>query len=358
MKFKDKLNPKIWTGFNLKPEVKDKLKEISDAFTEYLDIPSDAIKDVRITGSSANYNYTPHSDIDLHLIVDYDKVHEDCPVVEGYLWSMKSQFNDDHDINIYGIPVELYAEDSRAQAISNGVYSLLKDKWLKKPEKIKPTDNDNAVNAKYNELKEAIDRCDDSEEAQKLLDKIYQMRKSGLSEHGEFSTENLAFKKLRDSGKLEKLKKLKKQKIDKQLSLEGKSKMLKTINNINECIRKANEEENEAKYYYVVFRNYVTDTSYYDKNLHTLIPDYTDGYEGTEISDLYTWDDLLTQLDNEYLLSYDLPENKPLTKIIKTENGHKILFRYNVEDEDIVDVDDNDHYETRYYDFEVWICVK
>ena len=35
-----------------------------------------------------------------------------------------------------------------------------------------------------------------------------------------------------------------------------------------------------------------------------------------------------------------------------------ILFQYNVEDEDTVDVDDNGHYETRYYDFEVWICVK
>ena len=243
MKFKNKLNPKIWTGFNLKPEVKDKLKEIADTFIEYLDIPDEAIKDVRITGSSANYNYTPYSDIDLHLIVDYDKVHEDCPVVEGYLWSMKSQFNDEHDINIYDIPVELYAEDSRTQAVSNGVYSLTRDKWLKKPEKIPPTDNDNAVNAKFNELKDAIDKCDDSEEAQKLLDKIYQMRKSGLSEHGEFSTENLAFKKLRDSGKLQKLKELKKQKIDKQLSLEGKSKIFKTIRSIKECIKKANEAE-------------------------------------------------------------------------------------------------------------------
>ena len=235
MKFHEELNPKIWTkmtekriggktNYYLKPEVRDKLNQISDAFIEYLDIPEKAILDIRITGSSANYNYTPHSDLDLHIIVDYDKVHKDCPIVEGYLWSMKSAFNKDHDISIYGIPVELYAEDSRVEAISNGVYSLLNNKWLKIPEKIKPTSNDAAVEAKFNELAEAIDKCDDSEVAKELQDKIYQMRKTGLSQEGEFSTENLAFKKLRDIGALEKLKAMKKEKIDKELSLESYNK--------------------------------------------------------------------------------------------------------------------------------------
>lgn len=221
MKFHDELNPKIWNGFELKNEVADKLEEIAEAFIEFADIPTEAIQDVRITGSSANYNYTPHSDLDLHLIVDYEKLHEDCPLVENYLWSVKSQFNDNHDIYIYKIPVEVYAEDSNQPAKSNGVYSLLNDEWIKKPEKIPPTENDTAVMTKYEELKEAVDKIDDSEEAQKLLDKIYKMRKTGLADGGEFSTENLAFKKLRDSGSLDKLKQIKKAEIDKQLTLES-----------------------------------------------------------------------------------------------------------------------------------------
>ena len=68
------------------------------------------------------------------------------------------------------------------------------DEWIKKPEKIPPTDNDAAVEGKYNEIKEAIDHCNDSEQAQELLDRIYQMSKEGLAEEGEFSTENLTFK--------------------------------------------------------------------------------------------------------------------------------------------------------------------
>lgn len=224
MKFHDELNPKLWNNFELKEEVKDKLEEIAQAFIDYLNIPDEAILDIRITGSSANYNYTKHSDLDLHLIVDYEQVHKECPIVEGYLWSMKSAFNKEHDISIYGIDVEVYAEDSRQQAISNGVYSLLDDEWIKKPEKIEPTNNDAAVLAKYNEIKDAVEKLNDSEEAELLLDKIYEMRKAGLTEQGEFSTENLAFKMLRNEGIIDRLKDIKKKNIDKQLTLESYNK--------------------------------------------------------------------------------------------------------------------------------------
>ena len=221
MRFHDELNPKLWQGFELKEEVKDKLEEITEAFIEYLDIPAESILDVQITGSSANYNYTEHSDLDLHLIVDYEKVHQECPIVEGYLWSMKSTFNKEHDISIYGVPVEVYAEDSRQSAVSNGVYSLLNDEWIKKPEKIEPTTNDAAVLAKYNEIKDIVDKLNDSEEAEEILNKVYEMRKAGLAAAGEFSTENLAFKMLRNEGYIDMLKKIKKEKIDKQLTLES-----------------------------------------------------------------------------------------------------------------------------------------
>ena len=221
MKFHDELNQKLFNKEELKPEVKEKLKEIAEAFIEYLEVNKDAIKDVVITGSSVSYNYTKYSDIDLHLKVDYDLIHEDCPIVEGYLWACKSTFNKDHDITIYGIPVEVYAESIEEDTVHNGLYSLWQDKWIDKPNKIPPTDNDSAVLSKYNELKEAADRIQDSEVASELIDKIYQMRKAGLQEAGEFSTENLAFKKLRDEGIIERLREMKKQKIDKELSLES-----------------------------------------------------------------------------------------------------------------------------------------
>lgn len=232
MKFHNTLNPKLWDKwqekhiggkitYHLKKDVAAKLKEIANAFIKYLDVDKEAIKDVVITGSSASFNYTSHSDLDLHLKVDYDLIHEDCPIVEGYLWALKATFNKDHDISIYGIPVEVYAESIDSDTVHNGLFSLWNMKWIDEPKPIPPTDNDMAVKAKYEEIKEAADRVKDSEVAEQLTNKIYEMRKAGLQEVGEFSTENLAFKKLRDAGVLERLKAMKKQKVDKELSLES-----------------------------------------------------------------------------------------------------------------------------------------
>ena len=218
--FHNTLNPKLWVHNRLKPEVASKLKEIADAFIESMEVPRNAIKDIVITGSSASYNYTPHSDIDLHLIVDFDKVHKDCPIVGDYLISKKSEFNNNHDIYIYGVPVEVYAEATDNENVHNGLYSLKDNRWIDEPKKLKPVDNDMAVNAKYKELAKAIEEVADKEESTQLMDKIKRMRKAGLAKEGEFSVENLVFKKLRNEGLIGKLADIKKQEIDKELSLE------------------------------------------------------------------------------------------------------------------------------------------
>lgn len=216
--FKNELNQVIWDKDELKPEVKDKLKQIANAFIDTMEINKSAVKDIVVTGSLASYNYTEHSDIDLHIIVDLAKVHKDCPIATDYLLSKKSEFNQKHDIFIYNIPVEVYAEPEGTGTVHNGLYSL-NTGWIDYPKKIKPTDNDMAVKAKYEEYKTAAEGIKDGELAEILLDKIKKMRKAGLADGGEFSVENLVFKKLRDNGVIERLMKVKKDDIDKKLSL-------------------------------------------------------------------------------------------------------------------------------------------
>ena len=217
--YHDILNPKLYNKEELKPEVLKKLKEIASSFIDFLEIPKEAIEDIVITGSCASYNYTPHSDIDLHIIVDPEKVHEDCPIVGEYLLSKKSEFNQKHDIFIYGIPVEVYTELKGQGTVHNGLYSL-NTGWIDFPKRIEPTDNDTAVKAKYEEFVEAAKEIKEGDLAEKLLDKIKRMRKSGLEKGGEFSVENLVFKKLRNEGIIEKLMKIKKEEVDRELSLE------------------------------------------------------------------------------------------------------------------------------------------
>ncbi len=245
MKFHKELNPKLWDKddagkYDLKPEVKEKLTEIAEAFITYLEIDQDAVKDVVITGSSASFNYTPLSDLDLHLRVDFDAIHKDCPVVEGYLGAAKSIFNKEHDITIYDVPVELYAEPLDRSTVHNGLYSL-NTGWIDFPKEIPDTENDAAVLAKYEEIKETVNRSDSTEAAIELLDKVYAMRKAGLADGGEFSTENLTFKKLRDEGILQKLRDMKKEDTDKQLSLENFECVTSNFAKLNEMLCEAFE---------------------------------------------------------------------------------------------------------------------
>ena len=220
IKLNKTLNPKLWDKDILKEEVLAKLRTIAQAFIGFLEIPNDAVKDIRLLGSSANYNYTKHSDIDLHIVVDYEKVHKTCPVVAGYLYAQKSLFNKEHDITIYGIPVELYAESHKDKTASNGIYSLKENKWISKPSKPKLNVDDLAVKSKYEELEKAINDTNSQEEAQEILDKVYRLRKAGLDKVGEFSVENIVFKKLRDNNLLQKLKDQIKTSFDKKLSLK------------------------------------------------------------------------------------------------------------------------------------------
>jgi UTP:GlnB (protein PII) uridylyltransferase len=78
LQYHDELNPKFWENDQLKEEVREKLLEIADAWIEFAQIPTEAVVDVLFVGGNANYNYTNYSDIDVHILIDKDKM-PDCP---------------------------------------------------------------------------------------------------------------------------------------------------------------------------------------------------------------------------------------------------------------------------------------
>lgn len=108
----DTLNQKIFNGDELDPEVKEKLLEIVDRFKYNLeenDIKLD-IKDVRIIGSNASYNYTDKSDIDLHIFADLS-VYPDQEVLAQKVYdAYKALWNNKFDPIIRGHEVEIYVE--------------------------------------------------------------------------------------------------------------------------------------------------------------------------------------------------------------------------------------------------------
>ena len=127
------LNQKLWNGDKLRPEVRKRLLKIASEFIKELDIPV-SVSDVTFTGSLANFNYSRYSDIDLHLILDFSKINKNEDLVRDFLLAKKSLWNDEHDIFIRGSEVEVYAENIGDPHHSTGVYSVLNNEWIKKPD--------------------------------------------------------------------------------------------------------------------------------------------------------------------------------------------------------------------------------
>lgn len=222
------LNPAVWDlideQYVLKPEVRKRLLEIANIFITFLNIPKLHIEDIVLTGSNANYNWTKFSDFDIHLIVDYDKV-ANVDIATELFNAKKSLWNEVHDITIRGHDVELYVEDTDNPPVSQGVFSILHNQWIKVPKYHKPKIDVDAVNAKVVAIMREIDNVvdidtDDVEIYNKLTDKIKKMRKSGLAKEGEYSVENLAFKILRNEGYLAKLWDAKTKALNRKLTLE------------------------------------------------------------------------------------------------------------------------------------------
>ena len=213
-----KLNPKIWQGGELDPEVREKLIKIAQAFEEFVGVDLEVV-DYTITGSNANYTWTKHSDLDLHIIIPGKA---DDASRELYS-SKKTLWGDQHDITIRGLPVECYIQGQDEPHHSTGVYSLIQNKWLVKPKKIKPNIDDASVSAKCDNLvrvtREALQQ-DDLARLSAVKDKITTMRKAGLERAGEWSVENLCFKTLRNLGLIDDLTERIRQLEDEQLSLE------------------------------------------------------------------------------------------------------------------------------------------
>jgi hypothetical protein len=226
----DDLNREVWTEDNkLKPEISEKLLRIAKDFYEKLDLPT-PILDITFTGSMANYNWTNLSDIDLHIVVDYLDINEDQELVKNYLMEAKSNWNRNHDIKIKGHEVEIYVQDSNEPHHSTAVYSVLNDDWVIEPRRKQFEASEDAIRQKADSFIARIDLLqklsDEGKheevygDSERLREKLRNYRQSGLEKGGEFSTENLVFKYLRNSEEIERIYDLKKQAYDAMMSVE------------------------------------------------------------------------------------------------------------------------------------------
>lgn len=225
----DTFDPDIWEDEVLKPEIRENLLKIAKDFL--IDLPFDLEpKDITLTGSLANYNWSKYSDIDLHIIVDFTEVDDNMELVKEFFRQLQTNWNNRHDILIKGYEVEIYFQDSNEPHISTGVYSVQDNKWLVKPTPESVSIDHANIKKKAQDISDRIDhiaKMMTDEEGDAVLDaidrlkaKIRDMRKTGLEGAGQYSVENLAFKVLRRSEELSRLSDLKAKAYDELMSIE------------------------------------------------------------------------------------------------------------------------------------------
>jgi predicted nucleotidyltransferase len=217
VEYHKELNPKFWEKEKMDPQIRKKLLTIASDFWKSLkrDIP---VIDVQLTGSIANFNWTPESDLDVHILIDFSQIDDNIDLVRQALDGQRFMWNTRHPVVLRGHDVECYVQHKDEEHTASGLYSILRDEWIVVPEWTEPNVDEKDVSEKlrvikkeFEMIKKRIPRAK-GEEARLLHDyvdrfkkKIMADRKSGLSIRGEFSVENLVFKQLRREGIIEQM---------------------------------------------------------------------------------------------------------------------------------------------------------
>lgn len=220
-KAKDELHPKIWVNNKINSRIRLKLLDIADDFIDSLEIDWVKPKDIILAGSIANYNWSRYSDIDVHIIMDYNEVYRNKLFVKDYFNAKKDLWKNNHnELTIYGFPVEMYVEDVDEPSDSSGKYSLIKNKWLNEPKNLENAKINatyvkkeaakyiNQIDGLHSKLRnEDIDAkiIDIGKRAQNLLKKLKGIRKESLQRSGEMGSGNIIYKILRRMSYLDRL---------------------------------------------------------------------------------------------------------------------------------------------------------
>ena len=234
----DEFNPDLWDNSDdpkkvtLKSDIRERLLKVANLFIDYLDTDL-YIQDIIFVGSLVGYNWSEFSDFDIHVLIDLDES-ENRKMTEELFRLKKTVFNAAHDIRIKGYETELFVQDANEKNNIVGVYSLLNDEWIRKPDKENFKIDKKKLMTKVNQWMDIIDGVlenaedEDIDDAVKLVkkyrEKLRKYRTCGLQKEGEFSYENLVFKFLRRNGYIAKLENFKNEFVDKNLSLEQENK--------------------------------------------------------------------------------------------------------------------------------------
>lgn len=208
--YNETLCPMLWDEYkHLNPRVRVNLLRMAYDFYDKTNFQA-PIKDVYLMGSAANYNWTPDSDADVHVIVDFNQLKMPIETAEKAAKIAGASWNNEHKVWAKGHKVEINIQNSNEpKPHVTGIYSIVHDQWVRTPSHQNVEVNKPLIQQKYSAMKDYIVATVQSgnyelmKQAKKYLDAF---RQYGLDSRGELSIENIVFKILRSRGFIKNLK--------------------------------------------------------------------------------------------------------------------------------------------------------
>ena len=210
--FPTELDPRIWNGDTIKPEVRERSLAIVDRIIADSRITDLTVDAVELFGSNASYEYDDTSDYGIHVFVRSSALN---PEQLGDMFRLLNDYverRQEGRITFNGVVVEVTFHGERTDnyrpSPGIGQYSVSQARWIERPVK-QPNNFDRATMAtdmkkfigQYNDLATAYAADKKGFECSRFGDLDSAMsvyRNSGFAEGlGSRSTQNLAYRALR-----------------------------------------------------------------------------------------------------------------------------------------------------------------
>lgn len=210
--FPTRLDPRLWNGSQLKPEIRDRTTAIVDRIVAESRIPGLAVDSVELFGSNASYEYDDASDFGVHVFTHSAAIADKD--LDGVLRLLNDHVERRQEgrITFYGVPLEVTFHGERKETYRPergiGQFSVSQDRWIEppiqQPERFDRTQMATDLTmyiGKYNELVSEYGRDEERFDCSRfdaLDDELSTYRNSGFADgSGSRSTQNLVYRALR-----------------------------------------------------------------------------------------------------------------------------------------------------------------
>lgn len=157
----EKQSEDVWDNGMLREDVKELILEAIKSYPEYDLI--DLARDIYIIGSITSNTYGEDSDLDIHIIPKIEQVpNEDNIEFTKKVMKWYKANRDSKNWYAGTHPFEVFVEfDEESDLRSVGVYSVMQDKWIKKPSFEKNNYNPYKVfNSVFQQVKKTLEKSD------------------------------------------------------------------------------------------------------------------------------------------------------------------------------------------------------